>query len=157
MVFKFNAAKAVSYAMRFSNRPNPYFVIFDDGKENVSFVSQCLLAGCEGVNSQCCPQWHYINENKYTESWVDFDKLKSFLLSKSSCGPVARMVPQALVGVGDVIFCEGKNEGRVVGFVTKVGEGKIFFVSKKKVVEEKSLEDCCFEKVDFLQILAVKK
>jgi len=157
MVFKFSSAKAVSYANSFSNRGNPFYFVFDEEKEGVNFASQCVLAGCDGINSQSCPDWHYINEKKYTESWVDVEKFKSYLLSKKSCGPVARIVSGRFVGVGDVVFCNDGNNKKTVGVVTKIENQKIFFVTKGKRAVENSCEfegecDCVF-----LQIIAVKK
>ncbi len=157
MVFKFSAAKAVSYANSVSIRPNPYYIVFDGDKEGVSFVSQCVLAGCEGINSQSCPDWHYINEKKYTESWVDLEKFRSFLLSKSSCGPVARVVSSRLVGVGDVVLFQENECKKSIGIVTKIEDDKIFFVTKNKKTEERSCAMGDEKKCSFLQIIAVKK
>ena len=80
MVFKFNSAKAISYVNNYFGGANPFYYVFRDEKEGVNFISQCVFAGCDGFVANC-PEWFYQNEKNFSQSWIDGEKLKEFLLS----------------------------------------------------------------------------
>lgn len=156
MVFKFNSAKAISYVNNYFGGANPFYYVFSDEKEGVNFISQCVFAGCDGFVANC-PEWFYQNEKNFSQSWVDGEKLKEFLLSKNTCGPLARVVPKRLVTVGDLVFWK-KDCGQVgAGIVTKMVGEEIFFATKENFVSEKSLNLVEEKGAVLLHIFAVKK
>ncbi len=157
MIFKFNTAKAVAYAYNYLEKPNPFYKIFEGEKEGVSFVSQCILAGCENLNSRSCPNWFYDSEKNYSESWVESGALLSYLLTQNSCGASGRLASRNLLSVGDIVFFETKNQGKGVGLITKICDNEIFFVTKGDLFGEISLDKREYEKLNFVHIIGVKK
>ena len=152
MVFKFNTAKAVSYANNYANKSNPFYKTFLDG-EDCNFVSQCLLAGSENVSDK--KEWFYVDEKNYSSSWVDQNDLFEYLISAQK-GPFGRVVNGNNVMVGDIVFVSD-GEQKEVGIVTKIIGNETFFVVKNKIFEEKNIDKyACFH-TKFLHILGVKK
>lgn len=157
MIFKFNTAKAISYAYTHINKNNPFYKSFQDNREGVNFISQCVMAGCEGLNSKSCPEWYYENEKNYSKSWVQKDEFLRYLLNQSSCGAVGRLINVNLLNAGDLIFFESKKDESGVGLVTKNCDQNIFFVVKNVKVEEKKFDCDDYDKVNCVHVLGVKK
>jgi len=157
MVFKFNTAKAISYANNYKDRINPFYAAFNDGQEGCNFISQCLFAGCENMTSKSCPDWFYESERNYSESWCNQDKLLKYLLNQHLCGPVGRMINKALVTIGDVVFWKEKDGKVGVGIVSRISEGEIFFISKSFFYSEDMLSKLENNEVVFVHIIGVKK
>ena len=152
MVFKFNSAKAVSYANNFSSKNNPFYKVFSNG-EDCNFVSQCLLAGSDNVSDK--DNWFYSSEKDFSSSWVDQNELLAYLLS-SQKGPFGRFVNKNNVSVGDIVFLP-ETEQCGVGIVTKVVDDEAFFVIKKNKYEEKNIKNLQKNGIKILHILGVKK
>ena len=155
MVFKFNTAKAIQYANNYLKNNNSFFKKFEGFEEEVSFVSQCILAGSE--NQMCKEEngWFYNNETSYSLSWINDEMLFEFLL-KTNCGPFGRLTNISNLAVGDVIFLNKEGKQKSVGIVTKSIDEDFFIAikSKKKEFLLNDLKD--FEK-RFLHLIGVKK
>ena len=127
MLFKFNSAKAILYAKKYLKEGNPFYKVFDTENEGCNFVSQCILAGCEGFSRDSCHLWQYVNEKEYTKTWIDTECLFSFLLSKNGCGPFGRIANKNNLTAGDIVFFEKKDLQKTVGIVSKIENDTIFY------------------------------
>ena len=157
MVFKFNTAKAISYANNYKEKANPFYKTFKEEEEGCNFVSQCLLAGCENVARKLCPNWFYENEKDYSKSWVNQEELLKYLLTQSECGPVGRLINKTLVTIGDVVFWNENENKKGVGLVTRVSDNETFFVSKNIFFGENEISLLEKMEVKFVHIVGVKK
>ena len=157
MLFKFNYAKSVLYAKNHSNKKNYFYKVFEGNDESVNFVSQCIFAGCENFKSNSCKDWFYENENCYSESWVDSQKLLSFLLNRSTCGPFGRIEKVQGVSAGDVIFDVKDEEKTVYGLVSRMENGEIFYISSQFGLGEKVLKAEELMGKIFIHILGLNK
>ena len=154
MVFKFNSAKAVSYANNYSSKHNPFYKKFLEG-EDCNFVSQCLFAGSENVSDKQNGGWFYDSEKEFSSSWINPKELFCHLLSAQK-GPFGRIINENNLSVGDIVFKFGDSENEV-GIVTKIVNNDIFFVVKNKNFEEKKLKKDANLDAKYLHILGVKK
>lgn len=154
MVFKFNLAKAVSYANNYAEKDNPFFKKFSCG-EDCNFVSQCLLAGSENVFDKRKDGWFYENERSFSPSWTDQTQLFRHLLVAQK-GPFGRVVGEGNLMVGDLVFLTNGTQ-KSVGMITRMVGSEIFFVVKDKIFEVKKLLKSEKNDTKYLHILGVKK
>ncbi len=157
MIFKFNTAKAISYANNYKDKSNPFYKVFDKKEEGCNFVSQCVFAGCESLSRQGCPNWFYESELSYSEAWVNNEAFIRYLLSHGECGPIGRIVKKALANVGDIVFSSEKSEKNIVGIITRLAEEEKIFVCKGELCGEFLLSEIDDEKLKFIHIIGVKK
>ena len=154
MVFKYNSAKAVSYANSYVGRDNPFYKKFENG-EDCNFVSQCLLAGSENVSDEQEDGWFYENEKKYSKSWSDQSKLFYHLLTARK-GPFGRSASKSNLCVGDLVFFSNENKN-CVGIVTKLENDEVFFLAKEQNFKLKKVQNEGNFDIKYLHILGVKK
>ena len=154
--FKLNSAKAVQYANTYLNKDNYFFKSFEWIEEEVSFVSQCILAGSDNQMCKNEDGWFYDSERDYSLSWIDGDKLFAFLL-KTNCGPFGRIANESNLMIGDIVFLNNRSGEKHVGIITKSVNEEIFVSIKNKKFLECSLNS--FQKFDanFIHLLGVKK
>ena len=137
MFFKFNSSKCVLYAKNYIKRGNSFYKIFDGKEEDCNFVCQCVLSGCESLNSKSCQNWYYESEKNYSETWYIAESFLKYLLTKNPCGPFGRLVNISNLSAGDLVFFGEKDKVDRVGVVTKIEHEKIFYISKYQNSEEK--------------------
>lgn len=153
MVFKYNFAKAISYANKFSNKVD-YFYQVPNENLGAGFLSQCILAGCDGVGK--FEEWFFNNEKDFSLSWGNYEFLIKYLL-KNNSGPFGRIVTIANVEVGDLVFFKSKNEIFSGGIITKFYENNFFYKTFGDA-EDKKLDNFDNEKERiFIHVLGVKK
>ena len=155
MLFKYNQPKSVLYAKNYVKHGNPFYKVFHEG-EDCSFVSQCLLAGCE-LGGKLCDEWFYENEKNFSLSWSDRAELLRYLLSKAKCGPSGRIANLSNLTAGDLIFFELNGRKTEVGVVSKIENDKVYYISRNGANEEKELEINDEIKKYFIHIVGVKK
>ena len=155
MLFKFNSAKCVLYAKNHVKNRNPFYKVFNANDEDCNFISQCLLAGCEGLDGKTCVDWFYHNEANYSLAWHKKEELIRYLLNKTACGPFGRVVNRNNVSAGDIVFQKREDEFVDVGIVSKVENEKIYQISKKSFLEEKEIIEC--DNKIFIHVLGFNK
>ncbi|WP_462408848.1 amidase domain-containing protein [Neobacillus sp. Marseille-QA0830] len=109
--FQYNRLRAVQYAERWWNTPNPAYQYFQNNCTN--YISQCLNAGGAPMRGE--PNrgngWWYIQKN-WSYSWAVAHSLRNYL-SQSKLGLRAQEVssPDQL-SLGDVICYDFEGDGR---------------------------------------------
>lgn len=156
MVFKFNSAKAVQYANTYLNKDNYFFRVFKGLEGEVSFISQCILSGSDNQMCKSNDGWFYENENSFSLSWIDEEKLKIFLL-KTQCGPFGRFTNEGNLTIGDIVFLNSEDGQKHVGIVTKNINNEFFACFKNKKYREISLSELKGYDKKYFHILGVKK
>ena len=124
----YNRRKAVEYADRFWDRPNPAYLNFDVNCTN--YVSQCIFAG--GIPMHYTGRretgWWYQgmsgNRERWSFSWAVAHSLEAYLRSNKS-GPLTATSVQspAELTIGDVIFYDWDGTGRYGHSTVVTGTG----------------------------------
>ena len=118
----YNIDKAVNYARQWSLKRNSRYYDFEKiGGDCSNFVSQCIYAGCQIMNSKKDTGWYYNNVNDRAPAWTSATFLGKFLLGNKGRGPYGHVIDISQVRPGDVIQIsfDGNRYAHSL-FVTKV-------------------------------------
>lgn len=101
----YDRAAAVRYAARWALSRNPDYPDFSYlGGDCANFASQCLLAGCRGMNYTRDTGWYYRSMADRAPAWSSARFLRRFLLRTSGPGPAGTPADLSELLPGDLIF-----------------------------------------------------
>lgn len=125
---KYNRELAVEYARKWALNKNPKYFHFEGiGGDCTNFVSQCLLAGGGKMNYYKYYGWFYINKDNRSPSWSSVKYLQRFLLTNTSTGPIAKIMPIEKLQIGDIIqIRQNPNEFNHSVIVSKITPNEIY-------------------------------
>ena len=111
VMYKYDRARAIEYAMRWALSRNPLFTDFAGvGGDCTNFVSQAILAGCCKMNFTPTFGWYYISPDNRAPSWSGVDEFFDFIIGNgdfpevySRSGPFGYVTSREYAAFGDVV------------------------------------------------------
>lgn len=117
-IFTYDRIKAVEYANRFWEQPNPQFQYFEHD-DCTNFISQCLWAGgmpMTSGQSRTTGWWYRSQQNRiesWSYSWTVAHSLHWYLRSPLSFISVQMLNRAELLRPGDVIQYDWNGDGKI--------------------------------------------
>ena len=160
---KYDRRLAVNYAKKWALSRNPKYYDYDNlGGDCTNFISQCIYAGAKVMNYNFSNGWYYINGNKKSPSWTGVEFLYKFLINNKGVGPIAKIVKQNELKIGDIAQLSFNNN--IYGhslFIINIDDvndlNKIQIATHTYDALGKSIGEYIYDKIRFIHIENVGK
>ena len=98
----------IAYAAEWADKRNPDYYDFSGlGGDCTNFISQCVYAGGAVMNYTKDVGWYYISPSDRAAAWTGVEFFYRFMTRNTGVGPFGKVVPNALIRVGDVVQLGG--------------------------------------------------
>lgn len=123
-ILPYNRGKAVTYAREWAlSRNKKYYDFSNLGGDCTNFISQCLYAGSNIMNTTPTFGWYYFSLNNRAPAWTSVNHLYNFLIKNNKKAVFAEEVSIEEIEPGDIIQLANVNIGFYHSLlVTSTGE-----------------------------------
>lgn len=161
-ILPYQREKALAYCEKWAHKRNPQYQDFSHlGGDCTNFISQCLYAGSNIMNTTPNYGWYYRSVKDRSPSWTGVEPLYRFLTGNHKKGPFATDTVIEKVQTGDIIqLGDGQNHYYHSLFISEI-DGKpsmetIFVSTHTFDAHLRWLNSYVFQQIRFLHIEGVR-
>lgn len=154
----YNRDDAVSYAQKWAYERNPKYLDFENlGGDCTNFVSQCIFAGCQTMNTTKDIGWYYNSPNDRAAAWTSVCYLNKFLTTNQGIGPYGKHVSKSEIEVGDIIQLGNEDEIFYHSLiVVDIKDNEIYIACHSDDSYRRNLNSYTYDNIRYLHIEAVR-